>query len=74
MTRFFVLAYERSLGRLLELHEFDQERSAFSRRMELDLKYRPDADVEVSLLSAQTLEELKKTHSRYFRTLSEMAS
>ena len=74
MTRFFVLAYKRSLGRLLELYEFDEDSAAYLRRMDLDLKYRPDHDVEVSLLSAPTLDELKRTHSRYFRTLSEMTS
>jgi hypothetical protein len=73
MTRYFVVAYKRSLGRLLQIAEFEQDAGAFARRMELDLQYRSDPDVEVALLAAESLGELKKTHSRYFKSFAEIA-
>jgi hypothetical protein len=74
MNKRFVLAYKRSAGRLLEKWEFESYVDAFAKRAELDLRYRTDQDVEIALLGADSLDELKKTHSRYFRSLSDMVT
>lgn len=73
MTRHFVVAYKRSAGKLLELGEFDTAKEAHARRMELDLQYRTDHDVEVAVLGSDSLDQLKRTHSRYFKTFAEIA-
>jgi hypothetical protein len=74
MSRFYVLAYRRSVGRLLEMYEAAAAPDAAARRTEWERKYDTagNSDVEVAMFSASNLDELKKTHSRYFRTLAEM--
>ena len=74
MSRFYVLAYSRSTGRLLELVESVDAEDAMACRSEWDRSYCTAAgsDVEVAVFNASSLDELKRTHPRYFRTLAEM--
>jgi hypothetical protein len=74
MSRYFVLAYKRSAGRLIEpVYESGGIADATSQRYSWEQKYRSaEQDVEVAVLTAPSLADLKKTHSRYFRSLSEM--
>jgi hypothetical protein len=74
MTRYFVLAYKRSEGRLLEpTYETSGLAEAGAQRLSWELKYRAEGkDVEVVVLTAPTVEDLKKTHARYFKTASEL--
>jgi hypothetical protein len=62
-----VVAYDRSLARLLEQNVYtDDAPAAFAMRLERELAYRDRGDVEVVLLSAATYEDLKVSHARYF--------
>jgi hypothetical protein len=74
MSRFYVLAYKRSVGQLLEMFESANATEAAGRREDWERKYNTGAesDVEVAMFNAADLDELKRTHSRYFRTLAEM--
>jgi len=72
MSRFFVLAYKRSEGRLLGIYESGGVQDAAARRATWEREYNTGAesDVEVAMFNSSSLDELKKTHSRYFRTLA----
>lgn len=71
---FFVLAYRRSAGRLLESQRFEAGPEAARYRLSLDLQHRGDEDVEVVVLEAANFDDLRRTHSRYFRSATEMGN
>jgi hypothetical protein len=67
-VKFFLLVYDRLAGRLLEEREFDetQRTEASAERLVRESAQRSHSDIEVVLLEAESLEALRKTHSRYF--------
>jgi hypothetical protein len=73
----FLIEYNRDRGRLVTIEAFkdsDRERAYESRlQLELDLNLR-DIENEVVLLEAATEEALWRTHGRYFKNLTELAT
>jgi hypothetical protein len=69
----FLIHYNRSAGEIVKLAKFEesQRQQAEEARlaMELNLIGKKDGD-EVCLLEAGSIEALRKTHRRYFETLS----
>jgi hypothetical protein len=74
MSRYFVLAYKRSEGRLVEpVHESGALAQAAEQRRAWEDKYRDHYDdVEVVVLTAPNLDNIKRTHARYFKTAAEL--
>jgi hypothetical protein len=71
----FLLVYRRSTASLVECRELGTDRAnALAERFSIEKRERRDPDVEVVILSAPSKETLMRTHSRYFKTLSELAS
>ncbi len=75
--KFFLLVYDRRLGHLVDSpREFGEEDRALALaerfRREIIEQGRPD--IEVVLLGAESRADLERTHSRYFRTLEQIAS
>ncbi len=65
----FLIQYERKSGELVELTKYTDNRRADAQkaRLERELELnRSKAGYELVLLEAKNLEDLKKTHSRYF--------
>ena len=75
MSRYFILAYRRSTGLLLEpVRETAVLAEASEQRFEWEQKYlAAGSDVEVAILMAQTRADLQKTHARYFKTAAELS-
>lgn len=74
---YFLLVYDRSTGRLLRApreYPSAQRDAAMRERFALELENRERPEVEVVVLGADSLEDLQRTHSRYFRTVEEIAS
>jgi hypothetical protein len=71
--RYFLLVYDRRLGRLIDEVEFDDEKDALSSRFARERAERatPD-DVEIVVLGAQSRSALERTHARYFKSPSEL--
>ncbi len=70
----FLLVYRRSTGRLMECRELGSDFAAGLRqRLALEKTQGEDPDVEVVLLSAPSLEALKRTHARYFSDRQDLA-
>lgn len=71
----FLLEYDRSEGRLVKFEKFnDSERSQAENsrlNLELDLS-RKGVRHEVVLLQADSEEDLRRTHRRYFESLSQL--
>ncbi|HJR75245.1 MAG TPA: hypothetical protein VJ806_16595 [Luteimonas sp.] len=72
----FLLEYDRQAGRLVDIQEFDDgaRDRASKLRLELELDLlRQGISHEVVLLEAASIEDLRGTHSRYFRNFGDMA-
>jgi hypothetical protein len=62
-----VVAYDRSSASVIEQRIYtDDSPTAFRMRLEIERRYRSKGDVEVVLLSASTMDDLKVSHARYF--------
>ncbi len=73
--KYFLIVYNRHEGRLLELQEYgsDKREQALKERFSRELDERTHPEIEVVLLGADSREALEKTHSRYFKTLDQIA-
>jgi hypothetical protein len=73
----FLIEYDRDRGRIVTIRSFkDSERKRSEEvrlQLELDLN-RKGIDSEVVLLEAATEEALRRTHRRYFETLTELTT
>jgi hypothetical protein len=73
--KYFVLVYNQKSGEL-RIEEFPAGAGldAQERRFELELEYRRDPDLEIVMLGADTIDDLMRTHARYFKSISELAA
>lgn len=71
----YLLVYERSTGRLKECLDLGTDSvAALAERFDRERRESSDPDVEVVLLSAQSRDELMRTHARYFKSVGELAA
>lgn len=66
-----VLVYQPEAGRLHLQESYDDGDTAMRRRFELE-RVPEYADMEIVVLSADSIETLHETHGRYFYTLAEL--
>jgi hypothetical protein len=66
-----VLVYQREEGRLLLQESYDDSRTAMYRQFALE-RLPEYTDMEIVVLSADTIETLHETHGRYFYTAAEL--
>lgn len=74
--RYFLLTYDRSAGKLVEMREFEthERHKALVSRFELERKYRNRPEYEVVVLAGRSLDAVTKTHGRYFKNFDELAA
>lgn len=73
----FLIEYDRSCGEIITLKTFSdsEKQGAEEARLEIEIGLnRDEVDREVVILEAESEEALRRTHRRYFETLSELAS
>ena len=70
----FLLVFDRAHGRLLREQSFGDHRQALVERFKAERLHRDQPDIEVVVLSAESKEALRLTHSRYFQSISSLAS
>jgi hypothetical protein len=68
---YFLIVYNRRSGEV-QYEPFADRRLALSRRFELEAHGRPDDEIVV--LGAADLDQIKRTHGRYFKNVSELAA
>ncbi|HME70271.1 MAG TPA: hypothetical protein VKM54_10445 [Myxococcota bacterium] len=73
--KLFLIVYDRKTGTLRELvtYRAEQREVALRERFAREEAERGHEEIEVVLLGADSLDALKKTHSRYFKTLEEFS-
>lgn len=72
----FLVHYDRSAGRLVELRQYADELKirASKERLELEIDLLRNGVIrEVVLLEANSIDALQKTHNRYFKGVSDIA-
>lgn len=74
--KFFLVVYDRSRGKLVDLKTFaePQRAAALRARFQRETAERSRPEIEVVLLGAESLDDLKRTHARYFSSLEELAA
>lgn len=74
--RYFLLVYDKRREELLERFEYliTSRADAQKDRRRLQRQFFDVPEVEVVLLGAEQFDDLKKTHSRYFKTRAELAA
>jgi len=72
----FLIEYDRALGTLVQLKVFADEdiTTANNARLELELEQmRAKIEHEIVILEAESEQQLRKTHRRYFESISALA-
>jgi hypothetical protein len=72
----FLIEYNRALGKLVQIKEFlaDDLAAAASARLVLELaQMRSKDEHEIVILEAESVHQLRKTHRRYFESISALA-
>jgi len=67
---FVLIQYDRRAGKTTLLQEYTQRDEAYARRRLLEAD--KDANTEVVVLEGASLDDIKRTHRRYFLSLSEL--
>lgn len=73
----FLIEYDRARGDLVRLETFpdSERRRADNARLEMEIGLnRDEVEREVVILEAESEEALRRTHRRYFESLTELAS
>lgn len=69
----FLLIYDRALGKLLSIDQFGSSGEAMQARFQAEDRLGERSGIEVVALSAESEEDLRRTHGRYFLGLRELA-
>jgi hypothetical protein len=67
---FFLIQYDRPAGKMTLLQEFASREEAYAQRRVLESN--KAANIEVVVLEANSLDDIKRTHRRYFLSLAEL--
>lgn len=71
--KYFLITYNRRRGALATpMRVFDDQKVAMAERFRIEAT-RVDADLEVVVLGAEDEQDLVKTHSRYFKSVGDLA-
>lgn len=70
----FLLVFDRAHSRLLRETPYADHREALVERFRAERLHRDNPDIEVVVLSAESTAALRRTHGRYFQTVSSLAS
>ena len=70
----YLLVFDRAHGRLLSEKPYNDHRTALEARFKAERLHRSNPEIEVVVLTAESKEALRRTHARYFQSVSDIAS
>ncbi len=70
----FLIIYDRAAGQLLRQERFDHAADALTARFDAERVYGDRRNIEIVALSADSEDDLRRTHARYFLGLDELAA
>jgi hypothetical protein len=68
----FLMVYDRAKGAVLQLDKFPNQEAAMRQRFALERTNKDNPDVEIVVLVADSVDELRQTHGRYFKSFSDL--
>lgn len=71
--RHYLVVFDRRSGLIVRFREFAQAGEALTARFDAETEFMDDGEIEVVVLGAASEEALRRTHSRYFQGVREMA-
>lgn len=69
----YLVIYDRRAGKIIRHQRFQASKTALAARFEAERELRDEPDVEIVVLGADSWEALRRTHSRYFERVHELA-
>lgn len=69
----YLLVYNRRTGDIIDHAEFSGRGGALAARFDAERRHRGNGDIEVVVLGASSWAVLATTHSRYFRSIQDLA-
>ena len=72
VLKHFLVVYDRRAG-LVQVKAYQRADKALSARFAAERTHRDEPDVEVVVLGAESEAALARTHSRYFKSVPELA-
>ncbi len=70
----WLIVYSKPSGYLLRCQEFTDGQAALAERFAVERLHRNNPVLEIVVLGAESLDALKRTHGRYFKTVQELAA
>jgi hypothetical protein len=70
----FLLIYDRAAGQLVRQHEYADAAEAIADRFAAEAEFAGQPGIEIVVIGAESEEELRTTHGRYFLDLNELAA
>lgn len=70
----FLLVYDRAAGKLLRLERYGSGAAAMEARFVAENEFHGDSNIEVVALAAASEDDLRRTHGRYFMSLSDLVA
>jgi len=70
----FLVVYDRRAGSVIRFSDFSDMTGALEARWAEEREHRGEPDIEIVVLSASSEEQLRSTHSRYFKSAAELSS
>ena len=68
----FLLVYDRNAGRLIRQQQFDVGSQALQARFDAEQEFRGRPELEIVALTAESEDDLRRTHARYFLDLAQL--
>lgn len=74
--KYYLIVYDQATGLLIEFREFEQQdrAAALEARFKLEQDRLNQPSVEVVVLGGESRADLERTHARYFKSITEMAT
>jgi hypothetical protein len=73
LVEHYLVIYNRRAGEIVRRQTFQSSDTAMAARFMAEREYRAEPDIEIVVLGADSWEALRKTHSRYFERVQELA-
>ncbi|RQX07558.1 hypothetical protein DLJ58_21245 [Micromonospora arida] len=68
----FLMVYDRAKGDVLRLDRFPNQEAAMRQRFALERSNKDNPDIEIVVFVADSEDELRRTHARYFKSFSDL--
>jgi hypothetical protein len=70
----YLVVFDRSQGKVRRHKQYADRNAAIEARFKAEREHAGNPDIEVVVLGARSWDDVKRTHSRYFKRLDQLAA